>query len=138
MPVDTLQHFTVEPSDLERSKQFYCSVLGLEVGFRPALGYPGYWLYSGDSAIVHLLGERNAISGVQSRPKDAKYDGTGRFDHIAFAARDFGGMKERILHQKVLYREVIDENAGLVQLLFKDPDGIDIELNFPIPDTGAQ
>ena len=31
MPLGALQHFTIEPSDLERTKSFYVDVLGLEV-----------------------------------------------------------------------------------------------------------
>ena len=42
MPLGTLQHFTIEPSDLERTKDFYCDVLGLENGDRPPLDFPGY------------------------------------------------------------------------------------------------
>ena len=54
MPLGTLQHYTIEPSDLERTKEFYCGVLGLENGDRPPLDFPGYWLYSGGTATVHL------------------------------------------------------------------------------------
>ncbi len=30
MPPGGLQHYTVEPQDLERTKEFYCDVLELE------------------------------------------------------------------------------------------------------------
>jgi len=50
-----LQHYTIEPSDLERTKNFYCDVLGLENGDRPPLA-SGYWLYSGASRPCTLLG----------------------------------------------------------------------------------
>jgi catechol 2,3-dioxygenase-like lactoylglutathione lyase family enzyme len=52
MPLGTLQHYTIEPSDLERTRNFYCDVLGLENGERPPLNFPGYWLYSGGVATV--------------------------------------------------------------------------------------
>ncbi len=32
MPLGGLQHYTIEPADLERTKDFYCDVLGLENG----------------------------------------------------------------------------------------------------------
>ena len=35
MGLGVLQHYTIEPSDLERTKDFYCDVLGLENGDRP-------------------------------------------------------------------------------------------------------
>ena len=44
MPLGGLQHYTIEPSDLERTKDFDCDVLGLENGERPPLDFPGYWL----------------------------------------------------------------------------------------------
>ena len=41
MPLAGLEHYTIEPSDLERSKDFYCDVLGLENGDRPPLDFDG-------------------------------------------------------------------------------------------------
>jgi catechol 2,3-dioxygenase-like lactoylglutathione lyase family enzyme len=54
MPLGTLQHITIEPSDRERTKAFYCDALGLQVGDRPPLDFPGYWLYSAGVATVQL------------------------------------------------------------------------------------
>ncbi len=67
MPLGPLQHFTIEPSDLERTKNFYCDVLGLENGERPPLDFPGYWLYSGGVATVHLMGTRKPREGIVVR-----------------------------------------------------------------------
>lgn len=39
MPLGTLQHFTIEPQDLERSKEFYVDALGLDIGDRPPLDF---------------------------------------------------------------------------------------------------
>jgi catechol 2,3-dioxygenase-like lactoylglutathione lyase family enzyme len=66
MPLGTLQHYTIEPSDLERTRNFYCDVLGLENGYRPPLDFPGYWLYSGGVA-VHLMGTRKPREGIVVR-----------------------------------------------------------------------
>jgi catechol 2,3-dioxygenase-like lactoylglutathione lyase family enzyme len=63
MPLGGLQHYTIEPADLERAKDFYCDVLGLQNGDRPPLDFPGYWLYSGGMATVHLM----QASAVQKR-----------------------------------------------------------------------
>jgi catechol 2,3-dioxygenase-like lactoylglutathione lyase family enzyme len=40
MPLGGLQHFTIEPQDLEHTKNFYVDVLGLEIGDRPPLDFP--------------------------------------------------------------------------------------------------
>ena len=47
MPLHGLHHYTLRPVDLEATKDFYVDLLGLEVGHRPPLAFPGYWLYTG-------------------------------------------------------------------------------------------
>ncbi|WP_166295536.1 VOC family protein [Bradyrhizobium sp. 2S1] len=92
MPLGGLQHFT----DLEKTKEFYCDVLGLENGDRPPLDFPGYWLYSGGQATVHLMGTRKPRDGIVVRGTEKKYEDTGRLDHIAFAASDVDGVRKRL------------------------------------------
>ncbi len=45
MPAQSLNHYTIKVRDLERTKDFYQEVVGLKVGDRPPLPFPGYWLY---------------------------------------------------------------------------------------------
>src|SRR5947208_2589984 len=40
MPLGGLQHYTIEPSDLEKTKEFYCEVLGLELSFWAPRNWP--------------------------------------------------------------------------------------------------
>ena len=133
MPLGTLQHYTVEPSDLEQTKAFYCTVLGLTEGDRPPLGFPGYWLYSGGVATVHLLGPRAPREGIVVRGTEKRYEDTGRFDHIAFAATDLPAMRERLTAMKVEFREQTIPRTGAAQIFMYDPDGVGVELNFPPP-----
>ena len=130
MPLGVLQHFTIEPSDLEATKAFYCDVLGLEDGDRPPLGFPGYWLYSGGVATVHLLGERKPREGIVVRGTEKKFEDTGRFDHIAFSATDLAGVRARLKKHNVEYREQVVPRTGAGQIFLYDPDGVGVELNF--------
>ena len=57
MPLNALHHVTVKTSDLEATRDFYRDILGLEVGFRPELDFPGYWLYCGEVPVVHLVSD---------------------------------------------------------------------------------
>ena len=131
MPLGGLQHYTIEPQDLEKTKDFYVDVLGLENGERPPLGFPGYWLYSGGQAIVHLMGPRTPREGIVVRGTQKKFEDTGRLDHIAFAASDVDGLRKRLKAKNVQFREQIVPRTGDTQIFLYDPDGIGVELNFP-------
>jgi len=131
MPLGGLQHYTIEPQDLEKTKDFYVDVLGLENGERPPLGFPGYWLYSGGQAIVHLMGPRTPLEGIVVRGTQKKFEDTGRLDHIAFAASDVDGVRKRLKAKNVQFREQIVPRTGDTQIFLYDPDGIGVELNFP-------
>jgi catechol 2,3-dioxygenase-like lactoylglutathione lyase family enzyme len=131
MPLGTLQHFTIEPSDLERTKAFYVDVLGLDVGERPPLDFPGYWLYSGGVATVHLMGTRQPREGIVVRGTETKYEDTGRLDHIAFAASGVDEVRNRLKAKNVSFREQIVPRTGDTQIFLYDPDGVGVELNFP-------
>ena len=133
MPLGVLQHFTIEPSDLERTKNFYCDVLGLEDGDRPPLGFPGYWLYSGGVPTVHLLGKRKPREGIVVRGTKKKFKDTGRFDHVAFSATNIAGVRKRLKSKKVKFREQVIPRTGGQQIFLYDPDGVGVELNFPPP-----
>jgi catechol 2,3-dioxygenase-like lactoylglutathione lyase family enzyme len=130
MGLQQLQHYTIEPKDMEATKNFYIDVLGLEVGDRPPLGFPRYWLYSGGVATVHLLGPREPGDGVVVRPAGKDLGPTGRFDHIAFAATDLKAMRARLKQHGVKYRENLIARVNVAQIFLYDPDGVGVELNF--------
>jgi catechol 2,3-dioxygenase-like lactoylglutathione lyase family enzyme len=106
-------------------------VLGLENGDRPPLDFPGYWLYSGGTATVHLMGTRKPREGIVVRGTEKKYEDTGRLDHIAFAADDVDGVRKRLQSKGVKFRESIVPRTGDTQFFLYDPDGVGVELNFP-------
>src|SRR5205814_7593730 len=45
--------------DVPGTVRFYSELLGLRDGPRPPLSFPGAWLYSGASAILHIVGGRS-------------------------------------------------------------------------------
>ena len=126
MALTQLNHVTVRTDDLEATRDFYRAVLGLETGARPPLSFPGYWLYCGSQAVVHLVPRSGAIGAGPS-------DDTGNFDHVAFTAEDFEGMRERFRGLGIAYREQEVPGARIRQLFVQDPNRVMIELNFPMP-----
>lgn len=121
MPAAELEHFTLECADLERTRSFYCDVLGLTAGFRPKMDFPGHWLYCGGVPVVHLMKRERA-----DRPKT----NTGRLDHIAFKSVDPDVTLSRFRERDIPFTMNKIPEIGLLQVFVHDPDGLQVELNF--------
>ena len=132
MPITELNHFLLVAKDLERTKNFYQKVLGLELAERPDFGFPGYWLKAGDDICVHLASQApNRIRDqflLKKHPKGTM--GSGAVDHIAFVARNPREVRSRIQKSKVEMHYRSFPEAKLFQIFLKDPDDVTIELNF--------
>lgn len=129
MPLNALNHFTIRTADLEATRAFYSDILGLPVGDRPPLGFPGYWLYCGDVPTVHLIGPRDSDPGPRAAGP------TGLFDHIAFACTGLAAMKASLAARGIAYQERIIPRDRQTQLFLHDPNGIAVELNYPPEET---
>ena len=124
MALTELNHVTVRTKDLEGTRDFYVTALGMRVGDRPDLGFPGYWLYVGKSAVVHLVPES---AGIGAGPGED----TGNFDHIAFLASDYDATCRHLRALGLNFRANDVPSARLRQLFLTDPNRVMIELNFP-------
>jgi catechol 2,3-dioxygenase-like lactoylglutathione lyase family enzyme len=144
MPVTELNHFLIRANDLERTKDFYCRVLGLEVMPRPDFPFPGYWLGTNGKIQVHMAqaGVPNSQLYYLGSPKNAAKDNSGVIDHVAFLATDPDGFVKHLKAQGVPCRPRNFPESQLYQLFIKDPDGLTIELNFfgvtKAPDWGGE
>ena len=120
MPVIGLDHYALLSSDPERTTRFYTEVVGLEVGFRPELSFPGVWLYAGPEPVVHV------IFGKPIPSRD-----TGAVDHLALKATgDVDETLGRLKSRGVEYSMRHLQRTGVTQVFFRDPDGVGVELNF--------
>lgn len=119
MAVLGMNHFTVLTDDVPRTVEFYSRLLGLADGPRPDLGFPGAWMYAGDTAVLHIIGGRNR---EQLR--------AGVIDHMAFTAR---GLSDTIATLTAYNIEhICRQQVGtrLWQVFFNDPNGAKVELDF--------
>ena len=66
MDIQRVDHYSIRTEELERSRDFYAQVIGLREGPRPPFDFPGYWLYAGEHAIVHLMGYNPQRRGCRS------------------------------------------------------------------------
>jgi catechol 2,3-dioxygenase-like lactoylglutathione lyase family enzyme len=131
MAIHDLNHFNIMAAQplLDELRDFYRDVLGLEDGFRPDLGVPGYWLYADGHPVVHLIDwMRDDEPGSATSP---------HLDHIAFTCSDLEGMEKRLREQGAAYDRREIAQARIVQLFVKDPGGLGIELNFHVDQPSA-
>lgn len=132
VPVTELNHYFVRTNDLERSRGFYCDVLGFEVMPRPDFPFPGYWLGVNGRIQVHMgpHGIPNSdLYYLGTTPKSAT-DNTGVVDHIAFLATDPESFAKRFDTLGLPTRKRYFAEFKLFQMFVKDPDGLTVELNF--------
>ena len=115
-----LDHVTLRTRDLEGAKAFFETVLGLEVGYRPALSFPGYWLYADGEPIVHLI-----------RGQGSPVDQAGEaIDHIAFRLDDHEAMRRKLDRLSIPYSRMDLPELGERRLFIRTPTGVLLELVF--------
>ncbi len=130
MTVAALDHVLILTDDIEATRTFYRDVVGLTVGERPPLPFPGYWLYAGGVACLHVA-ERDPYLAHARSLGIARADAptAPTVDHISFSARDGESVRGRLAAAGVdpVANEIAD--AGIQQLFFADPNGVGLEIN---------
>jgi catechol 2,3-dioxygenase-like lactoylglutathione lyase family enzyme len=143
----SLNHFSIRTLDMEATRRFYASILGLEVGPRPPFPFPGLWLYAGDhgdyaNAVVHVIGldpkDPNGLNQYLGERDNSNLKGSGAVDHLAFFATGLAAMLQKLRAEKVPFRDREVPVLGLHQVFLDDPNGIVIELNYPASESATQ
>jgi catechol 2,3-dioxygenase-like lactoylglutathione lyase family enzyme len=115
-----MNHFTIIARDERATLDYYVGVLGMRVGHRPDLGFPGAWLYGeGPQPLLHMYFERP----VPEPP-------AGVIDHMAFSASGLKAVKARFDAAGLPYDLRQQAGAGTWQLFSHDPNGAKVELDF--------
>jgi catechol 2,3-dioxygenase-like lactoylglutathione lyase family enzyme len=132
MPLTKLEHYLVMTDNIDLTRDFYRDVIGLALGFRADLGFPGHWLYLGDTPVIHIAEwetytEHSNKLGI---PVTTRANGTGVFDHIAFNGHGVQEMIDKLKRLNITFHQNDVPHVGLVQLFLFDPNGIKIELNY--------
>jgi catechol 2,3-dioxygenase-like lactoylglutathione lyase family enzyme len=130
MPVGLVDHFNIRisPTQVEATLKFYREVLGLQEGFRPNFGRPGWWLYAGKHPVLHVSLKENIPPTTGS---------TGSFDHIALNATGWREMKERLQRFGIKYEEQLVSDNTVLQIFFCDSNGLRIELDYKLDEKDA-
>jgi catechol 2,3-dioxygenase-like lactoylglutathione lyase family enzyme len=120
--VGRLDHYNVSTRKLQETIKFYEDVLGFKNGARPPFDFPGAWLYSDGHPVLHL----NDISHTD---REQRAD-SGVIDHVAFGSQGFEAMKQHLAGRGVSYRVNLVPNSTRCQIFLRDPNNVEIELNF--------
>jgi catechol-2,3-dioxygenase len=107
---------------LDELRDFYRDVVGLTVGARPPFRRFGYWLYSGDKAVLHL----SLIDDGEERSRTA----VNTFSHAAFNCTGRAEFEARLQRLGIAYRTAQVPLLDIAQLFFHDPAGNGVELQF--------
>ena len=128
MAIGLVDHFNIviAPSQVEETLKFYREVLGLEEGFRPDFGRPGWWLYAGNHPVLHISLKENISPTLGS---------TGSFDHIALNATGWAGMKAKLQRLGIAFEEQLVSDNTALQIFFHDSNGLRIELDYKLDEV---
>jgi catechol 2,3-dioxygenase-like lactoylglutathione lyase family enzyme len=135
MQLTAPDHYTIRARDVERTLEFYRTVVGLRTGPRPPFENPGFWLYAGETPVIHLFSRehRYAYVGrvVDEDDPERSLGGSGAIDHVAFsAACSFDEAREHLRALDVPFRELAVPGARFRQLFVVDPNGLTVEMSF--------
>ena len=122
MSVGMLDHFNIRTRQLDDTVRFYEDILGLQNGERPNFSFPGAWMYSEGRPVVHLV-------DISPTSEPQKPD-SGVVHHVAFASRDFSGMKQRLQSKGMVFDTRQVPGGETWQIFVRDPNGVMIELNY--------
>ena len=102
-------------------RDFYCDIVGLTEGFRPAFERFGFWLYIGDKDVVHLITPKEG---------DGRSPQKSSFDHVAFKTADYEAVLNRLKTLNISFEEKPIPGMVAHQIFLRDPAGNRVELNF--------
>ena len=122
MPLAAFDHVNIITGNLDAMTAWYADVLGLQAGWRPDFGFPGAWLYLGDTAVVHLVGTDAAPTG---------YDGV-RMEHVAFRATGYQAFLDTLTEHGIEPRLGHVPGTEIVQVNIHDPDGNHLHIDFDL------
>jgi catechol 2,3-dioxygenase-like lactoylglutathione lyase family enzyme len=133
MPIIEWDHYTVRSKDAEASRAFYEHALGLNVRIREGFAVPAFIVSIGDREVVHVFQASSDMEAIFARmPPSEQREGwnTGRLHHVEFWASDVDAVRARLAANGVGVKERTLPDKH--QLQMSDPDGIQVNLNFPL------
>ncbi len=127
MQVNGVNHINIVAADLNKTVEFYESVLGMKAQEIPVAipGFNGRWIFDNlGQPIIHVQGYNPERHG------ELKSGPTGSIDHVSLTCVGFADTKQRCEDLGVAYRVNDRQFGDLRQVFITDPDNVSLELNF--------
>jgi len=140
IPCGDIHHLRLTVTDVQRSREFYTSLLGFQVVVEsPPPGDP-----AADEVFKVLFGgvvmaRGNLIMGLRpmAPPADRFHPDRAGLDHLSFSVPGRADLEQAIRlfdEHGVTHGEITAlPSFGIDVLSFEDPDGIQLELTAPVP-----
>ena len=134
MEINGIAHVQLTVNDLERSQPFYEAVLGF-MGMRAVVKSPNF---------LYMIGGRTAVAITRSSEENRQHGFDQRrigLHHLCFRARlreDVDELYRFLLERGVAIVHAPEEGSfapGYYSVLFEDPEGIRLEMNY-VPGKG--
>ena len=114
-----ISHVSFIVSDLEKSLEFYCNILGMKINkTRPSTSFDGAWLDINNEQQIHLLKLDNP--DPLERPEHG-----GRDRHTAFIVDDISAIETKLESAHIMLTK---SQSGRAAIFFRDPDGNTLEI----------
>jgi catechol 2,3-dioxygenase-like lactoylglutathione lyase family enzyme len=119
MSITGIAHICIRAKDLEKTKGFYCDVLGMEhvFNFIKQGEVKGFYLKAGDRNYIEVF-ENKDLENEQSR-----------IAHLCLETDDIQRLKEQVDSHSIETTDIKTGSDSSYQFWVKDPDGINIEFH---------
>ena len=134
MEINGVAHTFLTVSDFDRARAFYSQLLPF-LGMKPVMDIAGTY---------YCVGGRTAF-GIREAPEDKRAEGFDQWraglHHLCFRSRTREGVDEAFEFLKEIGAKIVHDPEeamwapGYYSVLFEDPDGIRLEVNF-VPGKG--
>lgn len=130
MQVNGVDHVNIFTDDIETTVSFFEALMGLRRDVSPAqsMGRKGAWLRDSlNNAIIHISWrDPDHEFGAGHEPGLS----TNAVHHVAFRCSGFDDALERVQAMGIEHRANGEVRFGVRQIFVKDPNNINVELNF--------
>lgn len=123
MQIGKLDHVNIRTTQLDVMIDWYTKILGMHIGDRPDFPFSGAWMYTGNTAAVHLV----SIEGASGTGSEVEL----KLEHFAFSATGRIEFEAKLQSLNKEFHRFDVPEVNIIQVNIWDPDGNHIHIDFP-------